>query len=104
MTTNTYADGYLAKLITNERESRAIEEVAALEITLPTWRTRLEIQRAYIIACIESQASADDLFAQKLSAYRKEFDTTLTQARMAKANQSTETTTSGIFSISLERA
>ncbi len=101
-----YTDAYLANLVTDERAARAKSDVAAMG-TFPTdWTDRLNIQRAYIITCLESQKSADDVFSAKLSAYRKEFEQTLASARIAQ--QAIDSATSNVpyslFSISLERS
>lgn len=104
MLTYTYTDAYLAPLVTPDRETRAIAEVAAFG-TFPTeWTERLVRLRAYVLVCLESAKAADDLFTAKLSAYRKEFDL---QLPLAKAAQDALTSTSGLgglFSIPLERA
>ena len=84
--TLTYHDAYLRSKITEEREARAFAEVDAIG-TFPTvgdWRSRLARVRAYVIVCLESQGEAGDLFSEKLSAYRKEFDALLVQARVAQ--------------------
>ena len=107
MTTYTYNDGYLTKLITEDRETRAMAEVGQIGTLPQTWVSRLTILRAYIITCIECQASADDLFAQKLAAYRKEYDTALPQARTAQAVIEAQTNTliggASIFTCDLQR-
>ena len=69
MTTYTYNDSYVASQVTLGRENRAMAEIAQLGTLPAAWVDRLTILRAYIITCIECQASADDLFAQKLAAY-----------------------------------
>lgn len=101
--TYTYTDAYLAPLITDAREARAIAEVAELGALAAPWPARLAVLRAYLITCLESQKSADDLFAAKLSAYRKEFDSALGQARAAQSNTASGAG-GGIFSINLARA
>lgn len=78
---NTYNDGYLKSHITEERETRAIAEVAEFGTFAVEWTNRLVILRAYIITCLECQAQPDDLFASKLKNYRAEFDSVLAQAR-----------------------
>lgn len=109
--TQTYTDAYLAPLITQDRETRATAEVAELGALPPAWAARLVVLRAYLITCLESQRAADDTFSAKLSAYRKEWDGTLPQARAAQAaaDAAGGTAASGsgggsIFTIPLERA
>lgn len=106
---NTYADGYLARHVTTEREQRAAEFVAALG-TLPTepydWVRDLTVLRAYIITCMECQAEPDDVFASKLSSYRKDFDAALVRARtaQAQADATAGTTPAALFSVPISRA
>lgn len=78
--TYAYHDAFLKGQITDEREARAIADVLDTGITSADWSERLTILRAYIIVCLECQAQADDLFAQKLKHYRSEFDQTLLRA------------------------
>lgn len=104
--THTYTDAYLASLITPAREARAVADVADLGTLPAAWVARLVVLRAYLIACLESQKAPDDLFTAKLSAYRKEFDSTLAQARAAQSSAAAGTGSGGggLFSIRLERA
>ena len=108
MTNYEYTDAYLAPLVTDERAARAAVEVASLGTFPADWTDRLNIQRAYIITCLESQKSADDVFAAKLSAYRKEFEQTLSGARGAQLASNTSAampnSAGSIFSIGLERS
>jgi hypothetical protein len=77
-TTYTYYDPYLLQLVTVEREARALADVNAVRSDLPAaWLERLTRLRAYVIACQESQKTADDLFSVKISQYQKEYDKTL---------------------------
>lgn len=104
-----YSDAYLAPLITQDRETRATDEVAMLGTFPAAWTQRLVILRAYIITCLESQKSPDDTFAAKLSAYRKEYDSAVPAARAAQATADAEAGTlptggGSPFSITLERA
>jgi hypothetical protein len=103
---NTYADAYLAPLVTVEREARAIADVADLGTLPAIWVQRLVILRAYVITCLESQKSPDDLFAAKLAAYRREFEDALKQARIAQSAAAGGTSSSGgsFFTVDLERA
>lgn len=104
MLTYTYADAYLATLVTQDRETRALADVAAYGTFPVDWTERLVRLRAYCIVCAESQQAPDDLFATKLATYRKEFAEALP---LAKAAQDAATSASGyglIASIPLERA
>lgn len=109
MTIHTYTDGYLAPQVTTAREDKAIAEVDALG-TFPTeWRDRLVICRAYVITCIECMRSADDTFSAKLSAYRKDWEALLVQARLAQAAAEAAAGTpqlggGSFFTVPLERA
>lgn len=79
-----YHDNYLAALMTEERETRAITEVQAYG-TFPTaWAERLIVLRAYVLTCLECQQAPDDLFSTKIGTYRKEFDMVLPLARAAQ--------------------
>lgn len=104
---NTYADGYLAAIVTTERETRAATEVGQLGTFPPAWVARLTVLRAYVITCTESMKSPDDMFVAKLAAYRKEFDAALLQARAAQqaidALSSTRGSGGGFFTIGIER-
>ena len=101
MTVLTYPDAYLAKFCANARETRAFADVDLLGTFATAWRNRLTVLRCYILACLENQADAEDLFTAKLTAYRKEFDSSLAQARGATPDESGNTL---IFNIPLERA
>jgi hypothetical protein len=102
MTTYVYADAYLKSQVTDDRETRAIADVAAIATFSADWAQKLAILRAYILTCLECQAQPDDLFAQKLKHYRAEWDSVLTQAKAAT------TDTDGLplpaLTIPLERA
>lgn len=84
--TLTYTDAYLKNRVTVDVESRAIGEIDAIR-TFPStpinWREKLIVLRAYIITCLEQGSSSDDVFSSKLSAYRKEYDSTLASAHAA---------------------
>lgn len=81
----SYADAALAPRLTQAREDQAIEEVAVLGTFPDDWVKRLVVLRAYIVTCIESQMSTDDIYAAKLASYRKDFNDALPQARAAQA-------------------
>ena len=100
----TYTDGYLAKLITQDREDRATADVAALGTFPAVWTERLIRLRAYVITCQESMQSPDDLFSAKLKTYQKEFDAMLPVAQAAQDATTSTTGTGAVFSIPLERA
>lgn len=80
-----YFDAYLAPLIakTPEYETRAAADVAQLGTFPAPWPDKLTVLRAYILLCLESAASAEDVFTLKLKQYQKEFDFTLRQAQAA---------------------
>lgn len=79
--TYTYADAYLGRSVTEERETRAIADIEAIATFSATWKEKLVVLRAYIITCLECQAQPDDLYAAKLKNYRVDYDTVLGQAR-----------------------
>ena len=110
-TTYTYPDAYLAKFCTDEREARAIADVELRATTAgytfsAAWLERLVIYQCYILACLENQADADDLFTAKLKSYRAQFDVLLPQALQAAAAAADTTSAAGfgMYSIPLERA
>ena len=107
-TTYTYPDAYLADFCTEERETRAIADVLVLAGTRTfssAWTERLVIVQTYILACIENQANADDLFTAKLKTYRDQLSILLPQASL-DADKTAEVQGAGLslFSIELERA
>jgi len=97
-----YADAYLEPLVTPERETRALADVAALGTFTDDWTERLQVMRTYILICLESSNSPEDAFAAKLKHYRGEFNSALISARQASA---AETGSASIFAaVGLERA
>lgn len=81
----TYHDAYLSSLITQDREDRATAQVAD-EGTFPAaWTSRLIVLRAYILVCMESQKSPEDLFSAKLTTYLRDWKDALVSARLAQA-------------------
>ena len=104
MLTYTYSDAYLAPLITQDRETRAIAEVAAYGTFPADWTERLARLRAYCITCAESQKAPDDLFSAKLATYSKEFRDALPHAQAAQDALTSTSGLGGVFSIPLERA
>lgn len=106
---HTYADAYLAAHVTEARETQAAAEVAMLGALPNDWVARLTVLRAYVITCTECMKAPDDTWASKLSAYRKEFDSALPQARAAQqaalATAGTAPTGGGgVFMVDLQRA
>lgn len=101
-TTLTYPDAYLAKFCTEDREDRAFADVDREGSFDTQARNRLAVLRCYVIACLENQASPDDLFTAKLKSYRAEYDAELVRARAAQPDASPNG--SLVFSIPLERA
>lgn len=104
MTTYAYPDAYLSRFCTDNVETRALANVALFGTFPAAWTERLTIVQAYIIACLENQADAEDLFTAKLKSYRSQFDVLLPQALAAAAAAAGSTTGLGIYSIPLERA
>lgn len=96
-----YADAYLAGQCTDDREFRATRDVDDIAPFAPVWRDRLIVLRTYIIACLECQADADDLFAAKLKHYRVEFDRVLAQARAATTDASGRPMS--VFAVQIDR-
>lgn len=107
---HTYHDAYLAPIVTEEREARAVDFVADLGTLPAAWVARLQVLRAYVIVCLESNQSGEDLFAVKLRTYQSEFDSALRSAQQAQAaidaaaGGSGATIGGGFMVIPLERA
>jgi len=107
-TTYEYTDAYLSKFCTEAIEERAIADVVVMG-TFNDFRTeRLVVLRTYILACLENQADAEDLFTAKLKSYRAEMQQAGAQAQAQAAADAAEAAGTqdsfGIFSIPLERA
>jgi hypothetical protein len=101
----TYTDSFLKNRITEEIETRAIDDVATSGEYSSTWTERLVIIRAYILASLEHLAKPDDAYAAKIQFYRKEYDSCLINAKRAKAAEETDATLKpSILSMSIERA
>jgi hypothetical protein len=104
---NTYTDGYIATQITNEREARAMADVADLGTLPAAWVTRLTVLRAYVITCLECAKSTDDMWTAKFSSYSKEYTGTLQQARAAQSLIDAASTTpgfgTGVFTCEIAR-
>ena len=91
----TYTDSFLSRLATDAREKEAIRYIESIAAFTPEWRDRLIILRVYISICLEAQKGGDDdVYATKLSSYRKEFDSVLS---LAKATQIDGVTVSPVF-------
>lgn len=105
--TYAYPDAYLAKYITEDRENRAEADVLLMagDRTFDAdWTEKLVITQAYIIACLENQASPEDLFTAKLKSYRGQLSVLLPQAIAAADAAAGAGGGLGLFSIPLERA
>lgn len=107
MTTYAYPDAYLAKFCTQDRETRALADVALMEgadAFSAEWVERLTITQTYIIACLENQADAEDLFTAKLKSYRAQLAVQIPQALAAAAATAGTAGGFGLFSIPLVRS
>jgi hypothetical protein len=109
--TYTYPDAYLAKFCTEEREARALADVELMAAGTPDaefsadWTERLTIVQCYILACLENQADAEDLFTAKLKSYRSQLSVLLPQALAAAAAAANVGAGAvGLYSIELERS
>ncbi len=79
-----FTDTHLARLASYERETRASADVDAITAFPDFWREKLITIRTYIIICQESLTGNDgDAFRAKLSAYEKEWASTLPLAQAA---------------------
>lgn len=105
--TISYTDAYLKTRVTVDIENRAMAEIDAIRAfpTAPVnYRESLIRLRAYIITCLEQGSTSDDVFAAKLTAYRKEYDAALAAAHAAANKVDTTGNKVALYSISLERA
>jgi hypothetical protein len=100
MTALAYPDAYLARHCTDERETRALAIVDGIGTFAAGWRDKLAVLQCYVIACLECQADAEDLFSTKLKTYRAEFDRQLAMARAATPDAAGSAV---VFAIPLER-
>lgn len=103
-TVYTYPDAYLDRFCTDEREARAIADIATYGTFPAAWTEKLVIVQTYILACLEHQGAEEDLFTSKLKTYRGEFARLLPLALKAAAEAEGEVSTGGIWSVPLERA
>lgn len=102
--TYPYHDAYLAKFATTDREGRATQHVATLGTFTDAWTQTLVVLHVYVLACLEHQADAEDLFTAKLKTYRAEFDRALILAKADAAEDAGDIATGGVWSIPMERA
>ena len=104
---NTYTDGYIAPQITPAREARAMADIADLGTLPAAWVARLTVLRAYVITCLECTKASEDMWNIKLSAYSKEYTSTLQQARSAQSLIDAASTTpgfgAGVFTCEIAR-
>ena len=104
----TYTDSYLKNRVTEDIEATAMEEIDAIR-EFPDdpidWREKLVVLRTYILSCLEQTSASDDVFAVKLTHYRKEYDSTLSRAHAAaNALEADQSQIISLQSIDLERA
>jgi hypothetical protein len=100
--TYAYPDAYLAKFCTEEREARAIEDVELMagdRTFSADWIERLTIVQCYILACLEHQADAEDLFTAKLKNYRDELKLLLPGAERDADATADVPSTVGMFDV-----
>lgn len=96
-----YTDSYLKNRMTDDLESRAIDDVAQLGTFPDPWQDKLAVIRAYILCCLENVASDEDTFSVKLKQYQGEWKAMLQQAQIAAGRLGA--TPSTFISIPLER-
>ena len=96
----TYTDSYLKNRMSEDLETRAMEDVAQLGTFPDPWPGKLAVIRAYILCCLENVASDEDTFSVKLKQYQGEWKTMLQQAQIAAGRLGA---TPGIISIPVER-
>jgi hypothetical protein len=108
-TAYVYPDAYLARFCDTAREDRAQADIArvaaAANVTFDAdWLERLTIVQCYVLACLENQADAEDLFSAKLKNYRGQLETLTLQAIAAARSTAGTVSNIGIMSVPLERA
>lgn len=80
--TYDYRDKYLARLITQDIEDQASDDIDAISsLFSAAWKARLVPLRAYVILCLEAGTNDEDVFATKLEAYRRELKDQLMNAK-----------------------
>jgi hypothetical protein len=84
-TVHFYADPVLARHVTEEREQRAIADVATLGDFPEPWPATLQRARAYVVTCHECMSAPNDIFDTKLAAYRRDYESALASAKDARA-------------------
>lgn len=76
--TYTYFDAILASQVTDDYEARAINDLASLGYTNTPATAylyqQLVVFKVYQIMAIELSTDSGDIYAQKLTHYKKEFD------------------------------
>lgn len=79
-----YFDAYLAPLIakTPSTKPRRCGRGATGNLPAP-WPDKLTVLRAYVLLCLESSASAEDVFSLKLKQYQTEWKDAVSQAMLA---------------------
>lgn len=101
--TYSYTDQFLRRLVTEEVEDVALEDVTATYASFSAaWLARLVPLRAYIIVCQRNTVERDDTFSVKLGVYQKEYDTVLAAAKKDTTDATTGQPLSGI-SFRIER-
>jgi hypothetical protein len=98
----TYEDAFLSKFCDSLIETRAYAEVDLYGTFTQAWRDRLVVPQAYVLVCLENQASSEDLFSTKLKTYQKDLERLLVHAR--NATPDSEGLIAPVFAIPLERA
>jgi hypothetical protein len=83
----TYFDAILAPQATDDYETRAIADVNSLGYTNTTetkyMYQQLVIFRCYQIMAVELSTDSGDIYAQKVSHYKKEYEAVATQYKNA---------------------
>jgi hypothetical protein len=103
----TYFDALLAPMMTDEIEARAMTDVQSMGYADTVDTTylfqQLVIYRAYQILATECATDRDDVFMQKVSAYRKEYDAVAKQYASMVTKTSTTNTGASAKSIAWGR-
>ena len=96
-----YPDPYLSRFCTPEREERAFDAVDFYGTFDDDHRNKLARLQCYMLAALENQGSADDLFGVKYKAYQNQFNASLVQARAAQTPA--DGIALSVFSVPMER-
>jgi len=84
---NEYTDSFLARLVTDDKEVAASDFVDNIAKFTDKWRGKLVVIRVYISICLDAQKGGqDDVYATKLSSYRKEWSELLGLAKSDTVN------------------